>query len=122
MTSVVKPKSLEAQCDGARNATIKELNNINGKQVWDLDDVYSLHDLLRDKNISEPMLGRVFAILGIKGEELADTLQQWKARIVFQRSNVRTKSGTSAHDLFEDVNNAPASFPAARAAMTAAAM
>lgn len=92
VTRVVKPKSPEAQCDGSRNAMIQELNNINGKEVWDLDDVYSLPDLLKDKNISEAMLGRVFAILGIKGEEVADSLQQWKARIVFQGSNVRTKS------------------------------
>ena len=122
VTRVVKPKSLEGQCDGARNAMIKELNNINCKKLWDLDDVYSLPDLLKDKHISEAMLGRVFAILGIKGEELADSLQQWKARIVFQGSNVRTKSGTSAHDIFEDVSNAPASFAAARVAMAVAAM
>ena len=82
--------------------------------------MYSLGDLLKDKNISEAMLGRVLAILGIKGAELAATLQQWKARIVFQGSNVRTKSGTSAHDLFEDVSNAPASFAAARAAVAVA--
>ena len=64
-------------------------------------------------NISEAMLGRAFAILGIKGEELAGNLKQWKARIVFRGSDVRTKTGTSAHELFEDVSNAPASFAAA---------
>ena len=41
---------------------------MNGKNVWDVDDVYSLDDLSKDKNISEAMLGRVFAILDIKGE------------------------------------------------------
>ena len=74
---------------------------MNSKKVWDVDCVYFLKDLLRDKQISEAMLGRAFTILGIKGEELGDELKAWKARIVFQGSNVRTKTGTSAADLFE---------------------
>ena len=49
-------------------------------------------------------------------------LKAWKARIVFQGSNVRTKAGTSAADLFEEVSNAPASFAAARAALAVAAL
>ena len=57
MTRVVKPKSPEAQCDGVHNAMTKELNNMNGRKVWDVDDVYPLHHLLRNKNISEAMLG-----------------------------------------------------------------
>ena len=76
---------------------------MDGKKVWDVDDVHSLDDLLKDKNIDEAMFGRVFAILGIKGEELGEALKQWKALIVFQGSNVRTKTGTFAHDLFMDV-------------------
>jgi hypothetical protein len=46
----------------------------------------------------------------------------WKARIVFQGSNVRTKSGTSATELYEEISNAPASFAAARCGMAVAAM
>ena len=118
---MIKPKSAEAQCEGAKNALKKELDSLRTKQVWDVDDVYSLQDLLKDPAISEAMLGRVFAILGIKGEELEKYKQQWKARIVFQGSNVRTKTGTSATDLYEEVSNAPASFAAARAALGAAA-
>ena len=41
---------------------------------------------------------------------------------MFQGSNVRTKIGTSAHDFFEDVSNALASFAAARAAVAVSAM
>ena len=83
---------------------------MNSKNVWDVDDFDSLKDLLRDKQVSKAMLGRAFAILGIKGEELGDELKAWKARIVFPGSIVRTKTGTSAADLFEEVSNAPASF------------
>ena len=72
--------------------------------------------------ISEAMLGRAFQILGVKGEELGKDLQVWKGRIVFQGSNVRTKSGTSAADLFEEVSNAPASFAAVRVGLAVAAL
>ena len=66
------------------------------------------------------MLGRAFAILSIKGKELGDDLNTWKARIVFQGSNVFTKTRTS--DLREAVSNAPMSFAAARAALAVAAL
>ena len=122
VTRIVKPKSSEAQCEGAREAMRKELGNIESKGVWDTNDVYSLTDLLRDTKIKEAMLGRAFAILGVKNEELDVKDQKWKARIVFQGSNIRTKSGTSATELFEDVANSPASFAAARAALGVAAL
>ena len=92
------------------------------KVVWDTSDVYSLSDLLKHKGIEEAMFGRAFAILGVKGEELGADQQKWKARIVFQGSNIRTKTGTSAVDLFEEVSNAPASFAASRAALGVAVM
>ena len=68
------------------------------------------------------MFGRVFSILGIKNEELGDDQKIWKARCVFQGSNVRTKTGTSAADLFVEGSNAPASFAATRAAIGVAAL
>ena len=33
---------------------------MNSNKFWDVDDVYLLKDLLRDKNVSESMLGSVF--------------------------------------------------------------
>ena len=68
------------------------------------------------------MFGTVFFILGIKNEELGDDQKVWKARCVFQGSNVRTKTGTSVADLFGETSNAPASFAATRAALGVAAM
>ena len=85
-------------------------------------EVYSLIDILRNPKIPEAMFGCVFFILGIKNEELGDDQKVWKARCVFQGSNVRTKTGTSATDLFEETSNAPASFAATRAALGVAAM
>ena len=85
---------------------------MDSKKVWDVDDVYSLKDLLNHKDIPEAMLGRVFSILGVKNEELGKAVKAWKARCVFQGSNVRTKTGTSAADLFDETSNAPTSFAA----------
>ena len=65
---------------------------------------------------------RVFFILGIKHEGLGDDQNIWKARCVFEGSNVRTKTGTSAAELFEETSNALASFGATRAALGVAAM
>ena len=67
------------------------------------------------------MLGRVFSILGVKNEEVGEA-KAWKARCVFHGSRVRTKTGTSAADLFKETSNAPASFAAARAALGVAAL
>ena len=92
------------------------------QKVLDTEDVYALNDLLHDNKISEAMLGCLFAILRIKGEKLAANQQTWKARIVLQGSSVRTRTGASAADLFEEVSNAPASFAAARAALEVAAL
>ena len=60
--------------------------------------------------------------LAAKHAELGDDQKVWKARCVFQGSNVRAKTGTSAFDLFEETSNAPASFAATRAASGVAAM
>ena len=70
------------------------------------------------------MLGRVFQILGVRGAELddGDPEKVWKARIVFQGSNVRTKTGTAATELYEEISNAPASFAAARTGLAVGAM
>ena len=63
-----------------------------------------------------------FPIFGINNDELDDDQKVWKARCVFQGSNVRTKPGTCAADLFEETSNGPAFLAAARAALGVAAM
>ena len=56
MTRVVKPKSPEADCDGARKALEKELHGMSSKQVWGTSDVHSLRDLLKDESLSDACL------------------------------------------------------------------
>ena len=95
---------------------------MNSKKVWDTSEVYSLRDILWNSEIPEAMFGRVFTILGIKNEELGDDRKVWKARCVFQESNVRTNARTFAADLFEETSNEPASFAGTRAAIGVAAL
>ena len=64
---------------------------MNSKKFWDTGEVYSLTDILRNPKIPQAMFDRVFYILGIEHEELGDDQKVWKARCVFQGSNVRTK-------------------------------
>ena len=61
-------------------------------------------------------------MLGVKNEDLGEEVKAWEARCMFQGSNVRTKTCSSAADLFEETSNAPASFAAARAAIRVAAL
>ena len=95
---------------------------MQGGKVRGVDDVYSLHDLLRDDSDKEATLGRVFQILGVKNEELGPDEQVWKGRIVFQGNNIRTKTGTTATQLFEEVSITLASFAAARAGLAVGVM
>ena len=95
-----------SDCDAARTAIKSELDKMD-KCVKTFDS-------------KECVLGRVFQILGIKVEELGKSEQQWKVRIVFQGTNVRTKTGTTAADLYEEISNAPASFAAARCGLAVA--
>ena len=46
----------------------------------------------------------------------------YKYRVVFQGSNVHTKTGVSAVDIYQEVSNAPASFTAIRCAVAAAVL
>ena len=95
---------------------------MNSKNVWDTGEVYSLINILRNPKIPEAMLDRVFSILCIQNEEFGDDQKVWKVRCVFQASNVRTKTGISGSNLFDETSNAPASFAAAVAAIGVAAM
>ena len=103
----------------------KELDGHNSKGTWDLSSVREFADLMKDPVYPEALVGRVFGILGIKNAERQSTMQadlEWKYRSVFQGNNIRTKSGVAAHELFDEVSNAPASFTAARCALAAAAL
>ena len=81
-------------------------------------------DLYKDKRYPDAMIGRVFGIMGVKGDEtrVLGAQLDMKFRGVFQGNNVRTKSGTSAFELYEEISNSPASFTASRLVLGCAAV
>ena len=77
----------------------KELLEKN--KVYLTDTVREWKEVVRDPNFHEAMCGRLFAIMGKKGDELkADSKNvKYKARGVFAGNAVQTKTGTAAHEL-----------------------
>ena len=70
--------------------------------------------------IRDRCLARVFMILAIKHAELQEQDWKYRARVVLQGNNVRTKTGRAPYEVFEEISNAPASITAARAALAVA--
>ena len=77
---------------------------------------------MKDASKPEIMYGRLFGILGNKHDELEEEHREKKYRSVLQGSNIRTKSGTSAIDLFGEIRSSPAWFVAIRCALAAAVL
>ena len=115
-------KTPEGKSAPAIAAREKELAGHRRRGTWDESTVTEYRDLMRDSTKKEIMCGRVFGILGNKNDECDLDQQAMKYRAVFQGSNIRTKTGISAIDLFEEVSSAPASFTAIRCALAAAVL
>ena len=115
-------KTPEGKSPKAIAARDKELSGHRRRGTWDESTVTEYRDLMRDKSQAEIMCGRVFGILGNKHDECPVEEQELKFRAVFQGNNIRTKTGISAIDLFEEVSSAPASFTAIRCALAASVL
>ena len=123
ITRSVSLKSAEARSKEAEAAIKKELDGLRARKTWDEDHPMELDDLYKDKRYPDAMIGRVFGIMGVKGDEMRvlGAPLDMKFRDVFQGNNVRTKSGTSAFELYEEISNSLASFTASRLALGCAA-
>ena len=124
ITRQVSLKSPEAISPAGQKALKKELDGLRSRKTWDEDNPMELNALLKDPKYPEAMIGRVFGIMGVRSDEVKKSLEDldMKFRVVFQGSNVRTKTGTSAIDLYDEVSNAPASFTASRVVLGCAAV
>ena len=115
-------KSDEAKTPESIAARDEEVAEHRKRGTWKEDSVTELSDLLKDPSKHEVMYGRVFGILGNKHDELEAEHHKKKYRSVFQGSNIRTKTGTSAIELFEEISSSPASFVAIRCALACAVL
>ena len=121
ITRKVGMKSAEAKSEPALKSINKELKGHRDRGTWSEEHVREHRDLCRDPEIPEFMLGRVFGILGVKNAEDAETAE-YKFRTVFQGSDVRTKTGVDAIDLYQEVSSSPVSFAAIRAVLAVACL
>lgn len=122
VTRAIPPKSDEAKSPKAQTARIKEIRSHHVPGTWDIYDGEENADLMRDPGKHGVMHGRVFDIHSVKNAECEKEVQECKYRSVFQGSDIRTKTGTSAIELFEQVSNSPASFTALRGILSAAVL
>ena len=76
------------------------------------------------------MIGRLFAIMGQKHSELAGlepadseaARASYKARVVFDGSDIQVANNSAAYELFQEVSGPPATMTDARIALAAAAL
>jgi len=107
----------------ALEALHKELSRLRTAGVWNEKNVQESWTVKR-KALDEDtdvMIGRLFAILGRKNDELViggkpdPKVSPLKSRVVFQGSNIDTASNSSAVDLFQEISAAPVSIEQFRA-------
>ena len=121
ITRKVGLKTEEAKSEPALKAKDKELSGHRARGTRSEDHVREPRDLTRDDSVPEFMLGRVFGVPGVKNAEDPQAAD-YKFRTVFQGNNVRTKTGLSAVDLYQEVSSSPCTFSAIRALLAMAVL
>ena len=92
------------------------------RHVGTFSRVRELSEWMRDDAYSEVLVGRLFVTLGVKFAELARSERKFRARAVYQGSNIWSRSGRSVYEIFDEVSDSPSSLTAARTAMAVGMM
>lgn len=138
VTRTIDPKDPEFHSPGCKAALDSELKRLRaarkGEGVWDEKNVREWSDVKKeaDKSNMPVTRGRLFAIMGQKNYEIAQHLgllkgvsssdSPYKARVVYQGSNIQTSNKAPAHELFTEVSSSPSTMTSARVAMGTAAL
>jgi len=122
VTRQIHPGSPEFRSPGCKEALDSELSKLRSRGVWDETTVREWSQVVADAvgTSDTPMYGDLFAIMGQKNAELnipACKEAPYKARVVFGGHNIRTATGESAHDLFQEVATTPSTMASARVAL-----
>ena len=120
VTRVIPASSPEFRCEEALKAQKIEKEKLLERRVWLPETVREWSDVVRDDSFDEALCGRVFVIMGYKGDET--TCGKYKARGVFAGNNVQTKSGTPAAELYQEISSCPATAASARIVSAIAAL
>ena len=103
VTRVISPKEPEFHSKRGRAAIDAEVSDLRAAEVWEESSVKEWSDVRHiRKDGYPPMVGLLFLIMGQKhaeldtGADIEDPNCPFRARAVFQGSNVRTGDGTPA--------------------------
>jgi len=110
----IPPSSAEFHSHKGQAAIKEEIADLRKDVTWDESTVAEWSEVRHIKhNGFTPMSGLLFTIMGQKNSELAGTVPDdqcpYRARAVFQVSNIRTGDGTPPWMLYQEVEATPSS-------------
>ena len=110
----IPPSSAEFHSHKGQAAIREEIADLRKDVTWDESSVAEWSEVRHIKhNGFTPMSGLLFTIMGQKNSELAGTVPDdqcpYRARAVFQVSNIRTGDGTPPWMLYQEVEATPSS-------------
>jgi len=107
---IISPREPEFHSKRGKAAIDAEVSDLRAETVWDESSVKEWADVRHErKDGYPPMVGLLFLIMGQKHSELDSGLDiedpncPFRARAVFQGSNVRTGDGTPAWMLYQQI-------------------
>ena len=118
----ISPSSAEFHSDRGKAAIDKEITDLRKEGTWDESSVAEWSKVRQIRhNGFTPMSGLLFIIMGQKNSELVGTVPDsecpFRARGVFQGSNIRTGDGTPPWMLYQEVGATPSSMASAHCAL-----
>jgi hypothetical protein len=123
----IPPSSSEFHSKQGREAIDNEIEDLRKEGTWDEGSVKEWSEARNIKhNAFTPMSGLLFIIMGQKNSELVGTVPAdqcpFRARAVFQGSNIRTGDGTPPLMLYQEVGAAPSNMATAHCVMGVGAL
>ena len=129
VTRIISPREPEFHSKRGKAAIEAEVSDLRAESVWDEGSVKEWADVRHErKDGYPPMVGLLFLIMGQKHSELDSGLDvedpncPFRARAVFQGSNVRTGDGTPAWMLYQEVGATPSSMACTQTALACGAL
>jgi hypothetical protein len=129
VTRIISPREPEFHSKRGKAAIEAEVSDLRAESVWDEGSVKEWAEVRHErKDGYPPMVGLLFLIMGQKhaeldtGSDIEDPNCPFRARAVFQGSNVRTGDGTPAWMLYQEVGATPSSMASTQMALACGAL
>jgi hypothetical protein len=129
VTRIISPREPEFHSKRGKAAIEAEVSDLRAESVWDEGSVKEWAEVRHErKDGYPPMVGLLFLIMGQKhaeldtGSDIEDPNCPFRARAVFQGSNVRTGDGTPAWMLYQEVGATPSSMASTQLALACGAL